>query len=92
MYLLACAVASTSKPANTVAMCWGSLLFFNEAIIPGLAAPAEQPHTELNTKSNVPCWRIAASTAAGVVKSWKPAPVSSDFIGFTNVSGYMILS
>ena len=89
MYLRACAVASTSKPANTVVRWSGFFSFLAANNIPGLAAPAEHPHTELNTNKVVPSLRIALSTAVGVVRSSKPAPVSSDFIGLTNVSGYM---
>ncbi len=67
--LRACAVASTSKPAKTVAKWLGFLSLCNDIRIPGRAAPAEQPQTELNTNRTVPSCLTALSTAAGVVRS-----------------------
>src|ERR1051325_10108873 len=59
--------------------------------MPGRAAPAAHPHTEFTTTKTVPSDFMAASTAAGVVRSSKPIPTGSCFMGFTIASGYMIL-
>src|SRR5688572_16578332 len=67
---LALATASLSTPANTVVKCAGFLALFCKAhLIPGRAAPAAQPHTELITINVVPCSFKELSTSAGVFNS-----------------------
>src|SRR5574343_873179 len=92
MYSLALATASTSCPANTVYKLSGFLSLANERIIPGRAAPAAQPHTELTTTKLIPLLLdIVFSTSSEVFNSVKPTFVNSARIGDTNISGYGIL-
>ncbi|SHL08251.1 hypothetical protein SAMN05443669_100214 [Flavobacterium xanthum] len=88
--LRASAVASVSKPANTVVIRSGRLLASNESFTPGRAAPAAHPQTELTTTKTVPFELMAASTYSALRRSSKPADVSSSFIGITNCSGYIV--
>src|SRR5690606_32396427 len=91
VYSRALATASLSTPANTVVSESGFLDELCRAhLMPGRAAPAAHPHTELITSRVVPfCSFNTLSTSSGVLNSRKPTSVRSARMGATNCSGYI---
>jgi hypothetical protein len=92
MYSLAFPTAAVSTPANTVAKLLGLKEPAKEAITPGRAVPAAQPHTELTTTKVVPFNSKVFATSSAECKAENPAATNCASIGAVNSCGYISIS